>query len=78
MQFYIFLMHIDNNLKYYDNRTLAERFTETIKNKKYCIGKSIIKGNLKNIKLQVSKHQGSKEENVMVLANLFYLKEDIV
>ena len=45
-----FLMHTDNNLKYYDNRTLAERFTETIKNKKYCIGKSIIKGNLKNIK----------------------------
>ena len=43
-------MHIDNNLKYYDNRTLAKRFTETIKNKKYCIGKSIIKGNLKNIK----------------------------
>ena len=46
-----FLMHTDNNLYYYDNRSLVERFTETIKNKKYCFGKSIIKGNLKNIRI---------------------------
>ena len=46
-----FLLHTDNNMKFYDNRSLSERFTETITNKKYCIGKSIIKGNLKNIRL---------------------------
>ncbi len=48
-------MHSDNNLMYYDNRTLKERFPSIYTHKEYCIGKSIIRGNLKEIKL-VSVH----------------------
>ena len=43
------LIHTDNNLIFYDNRTLSQRFPISIKNKNFCIGKSIIRGNLKGI-----------------------------
>ena len=41
------IIHTDNNLLYYDNRTLYKRFPEIYKNKKFCLGKTILKGNLK-------------------------------
>ena len=37
------IVHTDNDLLYYDNRTLKERFPKVIKDKKLCLGKSIIK-----------------------------------
>ena len=40
---------------YYDNRTLKERFPKTIIDKNYCKGKSIIKGNIKNVNI-ISTH----------------------
>ena len=43
------LTHTDNDLIFYDNRTLFKRFPKTIKNPKFCVGKSIIRGNLENI-----------------------------
>ena len=45
------LIHTDNELIYYDNRTLKERFPKVIKDKKYCKGKSIVKTNIHNIKI---------------------------
>lgn len=44
-----FFFHTDNNKIYFENKPLSERFTETIK--RNCIGKSILKGNLENIKI---------------------------
>ena len=45
-------VHTDNNLIYYDIRPLKERFTELIIDKKYCIGKTIIRGNIKDINVK--------------------------
>ena len=46
------VIHTDNNLIYYDIRPLRERFTEIILDKKYCIGKTIIRGNIKDINIK--------------------------
>jgi len=46
------VIHTDNDLFYYDNRTLKERFPRVNKDKHYCIGKSIIKGNIKSIQIK--------------------------
>ena len=46
------VLHTDNNLLYYDNRTLYRRFPEVYINKDFCRGKTIIKGNLTNITIQ--------------------------
>ena len=48
------VIHTDNNLKYYNNRSLSKRFTEIYKNKKYCNGKTIIRGNIENIKIETT------------------------
>ena len=48
------VIHTDNNLKYYYNKSLAQRFTEIYKNKTYCNGKTIIRGNIKNIKMETT------------------------
>ena len=48
------VIHTDNNLKYYYNKSLAQRFTEIYKNKNYCNGKTIIRGNIKNIKMETT------------------------
>ena len=48
------VIHTDNNLIYYNNKSLAQRFTEIYKNKNYCNGKTIIRGNLKNIKMETT------------------------
>ena len=45
------MIHTDNNLKYYDNRSLYTRFTENYKNEKFCIGKTIIRGRIENLKI---------------------------
>ena len=46
------LVYSDNNLIYYDNRTLFQRFNSSFINKTYVgWGKNILKGNLKNIKI---------------------------
>ena len=63
-----FLFHTDNNLKYYDNRSLSERFTETIKKK--CIGKSILKGNLNNIHISSVHNLGVKSGRCNGFGNL--------
>ena len=49
------IIHTDNNLLYYDNRTLYKRFTEIIDNPKFCRGKSIIRGGIENVKF-ISTH----------------------
>jgi hypothetical protein len=46
------VLHTDNDLLYYDNRTLYRRFPEVYINKEYCRGKTIIKGNLSNITIE--------------------------
>ena len=48
------IIHTDNNHLYYDNRPLSERFTEIIKNKNYCNGKTIIRGNIDNITIKTT------------------------
>ena len=48
------IIHTDNNLIYYDNRTLYERFPEIYINKNYCNGKTIIKGNIENIEMKTT------------------------
>lgn len=45
------LLHTDNNLLYYDNRSLFERFPKVKKINSYCLGKTIIRGNIKRIKI---------------------------
>ena len=45
------LVHTDNNIILYNNRSLFERFPTVKRDKKFCIGKSIIRGNLKNINI---------------------------
>ena len=42
-------LHTDNDLFYYDNRSLFKRFPKVIQNKNFCIGKSMVRGNIKNI-----------------------------
>ena len=46
------VIHTDNDLFHYDNRTLKERFPKINKDKNFCIGKSIVKGNIKNINIK--------------------------
>ena len=46
------VIHTDNDLLYYDNRTLKKRFPKVNKDKNFCLGKSIVKGNFKNIKIK--------------------------
>lgn len=50
------VIHTDNNLLYYDNRTLFKRFKERYTNKDFCRGKSIIRGKLKKKLKFVSVH----------------------
>ena len=46
------LLHTDNNLIYYDNRSLFERFPEVNVDKNFCRGKTIIRGYLGRIKME--------------------------
>ena len=46
------IKHTDNNLLFYDNRTLKERFPDTFKNKRYCLGKTIIRGNIIQLRIK--------------------------
>jgi hypothetical protein len=41
------IIHTDNNLLYYDNRSLFRRFPDIYINKNQCRGKTILKGNIK-------------------------------
>lgn len=50
------VIHTDNNLLYYDNRTLFKRFKERYINKDFCRGKTIIRGKLKKKLRFVSVH----------------------
>ena len=43
----IMVFHNDNDLLYWDNRTLFERFNKTIKNNRLAPFKTILKGNIK-------------------------------
>ena len=45
-------IHTDNDLLYYSNKSLHERFPKTYLNNKFCRGKTIIRGNIKNIKIK--------------------------
>ena len=45
-------IHTDNDLLYYDNRTLKKRFPNVNKDKNFCIGKSIVKANIENITIK--------------------------
>lgn len=42
-------MHTDNDLIFYDNRSLIERFPKINQPNNFCLGKSIIKGNIPNL-----------------------------
>ena len=42
-------IHTDNERLLYDNRSLIERFPKTYQSKNFCLGKSIIKGNIQNL-----------------------------
>lgn len=41
------VIHTDNNLLYYENKSIINRFPEKYTVEKYCIGKTIIRGNIK-------------------------------
>jgi len=43
------ILHTDNNLLYYDNRSLFKRFPEKYINKGFCRGKTILKGRIKKL-----------------------------
>ena len=45
-------LHTDNDLLYYTNKSLHKRFPKTYFKKRHCIGKTIIRGNIKNIKIK--------------------------
>jgi len=45
------ILHTDNNLIYYDNRTLHKRFPKVIFDRSFCYGKTIIRGKLKEINI---------------------------
>ncbi len=45
------VLHTDNELLFYDNRTLKERFPKIKNKKKFCLGKTIIRGNISRIKI---------------------------
>ena len=49
------IIHTDNNLKYYDKKMLSKRFTETVKKPNFCLGKTIIRGSIENLKF-ISTH----------------------
>ena len=42
------IVHTDNNLLYYENESVFNRFPAIYKNKDYCVGKSIVRGNISN------------------------------
>ena len=42
------IKHTDNNLLYYENKSIFKRFPEIFKSKRYCLGKTIIRGKIKN------------------------------
>ena len=46
-------LHTDNDLIYYTNKSLHERFPKTYFKNKHCLGKTIIRGNIKKLKLRV-------------------------
>jgi hypothetical protein len=50
------VIHTDNNLLYYDNKTLYKRFPDIYKNKEFCRGKTILKGNIKKKLIFQSTH----------------------
>ena len=56
------IIHTDNNLKFYDKRILSKRFTEVAKNINYCYGKTILRGRIENLKISsthtLDKHIG--------------------
>ena len=45
-------IHTDNDFLYYENKSLHERFPKIYINNNYCVGKTIIRGNLKKIKIR--------------------------
>ena len=46
------VMHTDNDLIFYDNRTLPKRFPKIKFIKNYCIGKTILRGNINKINME--------------------------
>lgn len=54
------VIHTDNNLIYYQNRSLFERFPKIYINKNFCRGKSIIKGNIEGITMQSTHYLDNK------------------
>ena len=48
------VIHTDNNLIYYDNRSLFERFPKIYNNNNFCRGKTIIRGNIEGIRMENS------------------------
>ena len=46
------IKHTDNNILYYENKSVFERFPEIFKSKRYCLGKTIIRGKIKNFHSQ--------------------------
>jgi len=62
------IIHTDNNLLYYDNRTLFKRFPEKYTNKKFCRGKTILKGHLER---QINFHSTHTPNSKIVRCNGF-------
>ena len=53
-------IHTDNDLLYYANKSLHERFPKTYLNNNFCIGKTIIRGNIRKIRIR-STHRLDKK-----------------
>ena len=65
------VIHTDNNLLYYDNRTLKQRFPKKYMNKKYCNGKTIIRGNINGIKMETTHLLDRKMERCNGFGKIF-------
>ena len=79
----IMVFHNDNDLLYYDNRTLFERFNNTMKNNKVAAFKTILKGNIKtkiscvhNINYKLKSCNGFGEFNNKEKFSIFSKKPD--
>ena len=69
------VIHTDNELFYYDNRTLKERFPKINKDKSFCLGKSIVKSNIKNIHIKSVHSLDEKLKKCDGFGNVIILKK---
>ena len=75
------IKHTDNNLLYYENKSIFKRFPEIYKSKRYCLGKTIIRGKIKNFHSQSTHILDKNVEkcdgfgNIINFTNIIYCRK---